>query len=73
MSAPAGAALHLACTGVRRAERDAVAAHAAAPVHPPALRDLNRVSDLLFVMARKLSQLAECAGVPYTHSARAFH
>lgn len=50
---PAAAALHLARTVCRRAEREAVrlseAGHA---VSPPALRYLNRLSDLLFVAAR---------------------
>ena len=40
--------LHLARTIVRRAERDAVAAAAS----PAVLRYLNRLSDLLFVLAR---------------------
>lgn len=53
----AAAALHLARTVCRRAERRAVAfAHALSPeaaaVHGPALRYLNRLSDLLFVASR---------------------
>ncbi|CAN7536673.1 cob(I)yrinic acid a,c-diamide adenosyltransferase [Phenylobacterium sp. LjRoot225] len=49
----AAAALHLARTVCRRAERDAVRlVEAGAPVSPPALRYLNRLSDLLFVAAR---------------------
>jgi cob(I)alamin adenosyltransferase len=51
--APAAAALHLARTVCRRAEREAVRlAEAGAPVSLPALRYLNRLSDLLFVAAR---------------------
>jgi cob(I)alamin adenosyltransferase len=51
--APAAAALHLARTVCRRAERDAVRlVESGAPVSPPALRYLNRLSDLLFVAAR---------------------
>jgi cob(I)alamin adenosyltransferase len=46
------AAIHLARAIVRRAERSAVAASAAAPLNPLALIYLNRLSDLLFVMAR---------------------
>lgn len=46
------ARLHLARTIVRRAERDAVAAAATAEINPVAIRYLNRLSDLLFVMAR---------------------
>jgi cob(I)alamin adenosyltransferase len=49
----AGAAhLHLARAIVRRAERSAVAAGAAAPLNPQALAYINRLSDHLFVMAR---------------------
>lgn len=47
------AALHLARTICRRAERDAVAAMAAGEaLSGPALRYINRLSDLLFVLAR---------------------
>jgi cob(I)alamin adenosyltransferase len=50
---PAAAALHLARTVCRRAEREAVRLVASgAPVSGPALRYLNRLSDLLFVAAR---------------------
>jgi cob(I)alamin adenosyltransferase len=46
------AALHLARTVVRRAERAAVALHAGEPLNPHLLAYLNRLSDLLFVTAR---------------------
>lgn len=50
---PAAAALHLARTVARRAERAAVAlAESGEAVSPPALRYLNRLSDFLFVAAR---------------------
>ena len=49
---PAAAALHQARTVCRRAERAVVALAAAEPVSPPALKYLNRLSDLLFVAAR---------------------
>jgi cob(I)alamin adenosyltransferase len=54
---PAGtacaAALHLARTICRRAERDCVAAVAAGDaLEQPALHYINRLSDLLFVLAR---------------------
>lgn len=51
--APAAAALHLARTVCRRAERQAVALQEAGEaVSPTALKYLNRLSDLLFVAAR---------------------
>jgi cob(I)alamin adenosyltransferase len=50
---PAAACLHLARTVCRRAERDAVRlVEAGQPVSAPALRYLNRLSDLLFVASR---------------------
>lgn len=50
---PAAAALHLARTVCRRAEREAVRlVEAGEPVSGPAMRYLNRLSDLLFVAAR---------------------
>jgi cob(I)alamin adenosyltransferase len=50
---PAAAALHLARTVCRRAEREAVRLVEAGPqVSPAAMRYLNRLSDLLFVAAR---------------------
>jgi cob(I)alamin adenosyltransferase len=48
----AAAALHLARTVCRRAERTCVALTARESVSPAALRYLNRLSDLLFVAAR---------------------
>jgi cob(I)alamin adenosyltransferase len=47
---PAGAALHVARTVCRRAERRMVAL--TPPVDPVLLRYVNRLSDLLFVLAR---------------------
>src|SRR5262245_65336762 len=47
-----GATLHLARTVARRAERAIVALAAREEVNLAALRYLNRLSDLLFVMAR---------------------
>jgi cob(I)alamin adenosyltransferase len=48
----AAAAFHMARTVCRRAERRLVELHRDAPVNDIALRYLNRLSDLLFVMAR---------------------
>jgi cob(I)alamin adenosyltransferase len=53
----AGAALHLARTVCRRAERRAVALGAGAH-EPIVVVYLNRLSDLLFVMARAVNQRA---------------
>lgn len=50
--APAGAHLHLARTVCRRAERHAVALKTENPVSDEIIIYLNRLSDLLFVMAR---------------------
>jgi cob(I)alamin adenosyltransferase len=49
---PFAAALHFACTVARRAERTMTALAAAEAVNPHALKYINRLSDLLFVMAR---------------------
>jgi cob(I)alamin adenosyltransferase len=49
---PQSAALHLARTICRGAERHAVALAAEQPVNPHALSYLNRLSDLLFILAR---------------------
>jgi cob(I)alamin adenosyltransferase len=50
---PTAAALHLARTVCRRAEREAVRlVESGAHVNPAALRYLNRLSDFLFVAAR---------------------
>ncbi len=54
---PAGFA-HLARTVCRRAERDTVALSRSEPVAPAVLQYLNRLSDLLFVLARVLNRYA---------------
>lgn len=51
----AAAHLHLARTVVRRAEREITALAAREPVNPLAVRYVNRLSDHLFVLARKLN------------------
>ena len=53
---PAGAALHLARTVCRRAERRMVALDP--PIDPVLLRYVNRLSDLLFVLARTVNHRA---------------
>ena len=51
----AAARVHIARAAVRRAERRMVALAAEAPVNPAALSYVNRLSDLLFVLARALN------------------
>jgi cob(I)alamin adenosyltransferase len=52
---PAAAALHVARTVCRRAEREATALAAREAVNPEALKYINRLSDHLFVLARTLN------------------
>ncbi len=49
---PGAASLHLARTICRRAERTVIALADREPVTPEAVRYLNRLSDLLFILAR---------------------
>jgi cob(I)alamin adenosyltransferase len=51
----ASAALHLARTVARRAEREIVALAAKEPVNAAAVRYINRLSDHLFVLSRHLN------------------
>ncbi len=53
-----GATLHLARTVARRAERSVVELAAQSEINPRALEYLNRLSDLLFVMARVANKRA---------------
>jgi cob(I)alamin adenosyltransferase len=52
---PAAAYLHLARTVTRRAERLVCALAASEPVNPEAVKYLNRLSDHLFVLGRRLN------------------
>jgi cob(I)alamin adenosyltransferase len=58
---PAAAALHHARTVCRRAERAVIAAQSQAEPRPEVIIYLNRLSDLLFVMARHQNRVG---GVP---------
>ncbi len=57
-ASPQGARLHVARTVCRRAERHVVALRRTEPVGPGPLRYLNRLGDLLFVMARRCDRPA---------------
>ncbi|MEA2834204.1 MAG: cob(I)alamin adenosyltransferase [Methylobacteriaceae bacterium] len=59
---PAAAALHLARTIARRAERLMVALAAEEPVGAPALKYVNRLSDFLFVASRYVNHKAQGDG-----------
>ena len=53
---PVAAYLHLARTVTRRAERLVCALAAAEPVNPEAVKYLNRLSDHLFVLGRRVNR-----------------
>ena len=54
--APAAAALHVARTIARRAERDMTALAAIERINPEALKYINRLSDFLFVATRWINK-----------------
>lgn len=56
---------HIARTVCRRAERCVLALDAEEPVDPRVIGYLNRLSDLLFAIARKYNQLAGVADTPW--------
>ena len=66
----AGARCHIARTVVRRAEREAVALSRLEPVRPQSVRYLNRLSDLLFVLARVLARASGHGEVLWNHDRR---
>ncbi|MDH3584417.1 MAG: ATP:cob(I)alamin adenosyltransferase, partial [Phycisphaerae bacterium] len=59
------ARLHVARTTSRLAERRVVTLAREQAVDPLVIRYLNRLSDLLFAMARKANQLAQVPDVPW--------
>jgi cob(I)alamin adenosyltransferase len=61
----AAAALHMARCVVRRAERRVVAIGSEAPVRKEVVVYLNRLSDLLFTLARRANQLGGVEDVPW--------
>jgi cob(I)alamin adenosyltransferase len=62
---PGAAALHLARTVTRRAERRVLEAAHEAPVRPELVVYLNRLSDLLFVLSRRANHEAGVPDVPW--------
>ena len=66
----AAARCHLARTIVRRAEREAVTLSRHEAVRPEAVRYLNRLSDLLFVLARVLARADGHGEVLWRHERR---
>ena len=62
---PAAAWLHLARTVARRAERAVVALMEQENINPHVLTWLNRLSDLLFVLARRANALAGQPDIPW--------
>ena len=65
---PAAAALHLARTVCRRAERCVVTLTETETISPNTVIYLNRLSDLLFVLARAANRRAGLADVPWAKS-----
>lgn len=57
----AASGLHVARTVCRRAERDALAADGQVGINPLALAYLNRLSDLLFILARAANAIVGAA------------
>ena len=66
----AAARCHLARTIVRRAERETVTLSRHDAVRPEAIRYLNRLSDLLFVLARVLARAGGQGEVLWRHERR---
>ena len=66
----AAARCHLARTIVRRAERETVALSREEAVRPQPVRYLNRLSDLLFVLARVLARASGHGEVTWHHERR---
>ena len=67
---PAAAHCHLARTITRRAEREVVTLSRHDAVRPEAVRYLNRLSDLLFVLARVLSRASGHGETLWNHERR---
>jgi len=66
----AAARCHLARTVCRRAERRLVSLAGSEPINPECVRYLNRLSDLLFVIARVLARAGGGQEVTWVHGDR---
>jgi cob(I)alamin adenosyltransferase len=62
---PVAAELHLARCVCRRAERRIVALASVEPIRGEVLRYVNRLSDLLFVLARAANQANRVPDIPW--------
>ena len=62
---PSAAELHRARTVCRRAERRTLTAGRTSPIRPEVVIYLNRLSDLLFVLARYENHSASIADIPW--------
>jgi cob(I)alamin adenosyltransferase len=67
---PSGAMLHLARTICRRAERSITQLQATDAINPEIIRYINRLSDLLFTLARAENQLAGKPEIPWQRKNR---
>lgn len=68
----AAATLHVACTVVRRAERRVVSLMQEEKIYEPTLKYLNRLSDLLFVLARAVNARHNQKDIVYKNSTDVF-
>lgn len=66
----AAARCHIARTVVRRAERETVTLSRMEDIRPQAIRYLNRLSDLLFVLSRVLARASGHGEVLWQHERR---
>lgn len=64
---PAGAQLHVARTICRRAERNIIPLFQSADINEEVLIYINRLSDYLFVVARRVNHLAGCPEPIWEH------
>jgi cob(I)alamin adenosyltransferase len=63
---PASASLHVARTVCRRAERRVITARRSVTIRDEIVHYLNRLGDLLFVLAREANRHAGCGDTPWS-------